>query len=364
MTPAAGPGLWQMGCDGGQLILLFTEDKLMADLRAACRLDEPFAGIVTRLEPPGEGDRGEPFLAAAASEHLPGWRLAVYLDEDPFAASAEKAEALYLAAGVSAVAIIAALAAAMAVYLTRQIKLTRLKNNFLATVSHELKTPLASMRVLVDTLREGRCTDPNQAGEYFELIAKENERLSRLIDNFLTFSRMERNKRAFRFEPVDVADAVHLAAAAMGDRFSSGGAELNVNLQADLPKVSADRDALVTVLLNLLDNAWKYSGDNPSVAVRACADAGGVCIDVIDNGPGMSRREIRRIFDKFYQADQTLSRRTGGCGLGLSIVKFILDAHGGTIGVKSQPGKGSTFTVRLPALNAAASQKAPEDEEE
>jgi signal transduction histidine kinase len=110
------------------------------------------------------------------------------------------------------------------------------------------------------------------------------------------------------------------------------------------------------VLLNLLDNAWKYSGDHKAVKVRAYASDGDVCVEVSDNGLGMSRRVVRRIFDKFYQVDQTLARKAGGCGLGLSIVKFILDAHGGTIDVKSQPGKGSTFTIRLPAAPATGQE--------
>jgi signal transduction histidine kinase len=202
--------------------------------------------------------------------------------------------------------------------------------------------------VLVDTLREGRYADAKQASEYFDLIAHENERLSRLIDNFLTFSRMERNKRAFEFTSVNVADAVRAAVAAVRERFSSPESRLDVDLPADLPLVRADRDALVTVLLNLLDNAWKYSGDDKAVKVRAFADDSGVFVEVADNGVGMSRRAVSRIFDKFYQVDQTLSRKAGGCGLGLAIVKFILDAHGGSIDVKSQTGKGSTFTVRLP----------------
>jgi len=246
------------------------------------------------------------------------------------------------------VGVIAVLAVALAGYLGRQIRVTRLKNDLIATVSHELKTPLSSMRVLVDTLLEGRCRNEQQAHEYFAMIAKENERLSRLIDNFLTFSRMERNKRTFDFAPTDVAKIVRTAADAMRDRFSSPGAQLEARVAENLPPVQADADALVTVLINLLDNAWKYSGDQKRVVVRATPGDGVVRIEVSDNGTGMSRRTVRRIFKRFYQADQTLSRKAGGCGLGLSIVKFIVDAHGGDIEVTSQVGKGSTFTVCIP----------------
>ncbi len=293
---------------------------------------------------------GKPLLRAEASKkHMSDWYAAIFLNgPDPFAAAAEKQNAAYLWTGILGIAFIAVLAVVLASYLGRQMRLTRLKNDLIATVTHELKTPLASMRVLVDTVREGRCTDATQASEYFDLIARENERLSRLIDNFLTFSRMERDKRAFDCATVDVAEVVRSAAEAVGDRFGSPQSQLSVEVQSDLPPIRADRDAIETVILNLLDNAWKYSGDNKVVTVRVRAAVGSVMIEVSDNGLGMSRRAVRRIFDKFYQVDQTLSRKASGCGLGLAIVKFILDAHGGTIDVKSQPGKGSTFTVFLP----------------
>lgn len=332
----------------GRRVLEETEDLLNrppAAVEATCRL------INSAVDRP---ELGASFIRMEASNrHMSDWSVALFLvGPDPFAQAARKQNALYLWTGAGGIVFIAVLAMAMATYIGRQMRLTRLKNDLIATVSHELKTPLASMRVLVDTLREGRCADPRQAGEYFDLIAKENERLSRLIDNFLTFSRMERNKRAFEFAPVALADAVAAAVEAVGERFSSPDARLEVDVPADLPRVRADRDALVTVLLNLLDNAWKYSGDRKQVKLRAYAARGFVCVEVSDNGVGLSRRAAGRIFDKFYQVDQTLSRKAGGCGLGLAIVKFILEAHGGTISVKSQPGRGSTFTIRLPAADA------------
>jgi signal transduction histidine kinase len=235
------------------------------------------------------------------------------------------------------------------------MRLTRLKNDLIATVSHELKTPLASMRMLVETLLSGRYRDAQQSREYLQLMAKENQRLSRLIDNFLTFSRMERSKAAFEFSEVTVEEIVSAAVDSGRDRFSGPGCRLEVDVAAGLPKITADRDALIAVLVNLLDNAYKYTRQDKRIALRAYASDGEVCLEVADNGIGLSRRAAKKVFDRFYQADRSLSRSAGGCGLGLSIVKFIVDAHGGSIDVASQPGKGSTFTVRLPiAQNAAA----------
>ena len=115
--------------------------------------------------------------------------------------------------------------------------------------------------------------------------------------------------------------------------------------------MNADDDAITTVLINLLDNAYKYSDDDKEIVLRAFCDNGQICLEVQDNGIGLSRRAAKRVFDRFYQVDQSLSRSRAGCGLGLSIVRFIVMAHGGTIGVTSELGKGTTFSVKLPASN-------------
>lgn len=241
-------------------------------------------------------------------------------------------------------------AAVAARYVSRQMRLTRLKNDLIATVTHELKTPLASMRVLVDTLLDGRCESADRAREYYGLIAAENERLSRLIDNFLTFSRMERPKHAFNFTAVPPSDVVAAAAASMAEKCQRPSCTLTVNVPDSLPAVRADRDALITVLLNLLENACKYTGDEKEIALGAYAAEGSVSFEVSENGIGLSRRDRRRIFERFYQVDRSLSTTGGGCGLGLAIVKSIVDAHEGSVEVADRPEGGSIFTVRLPSF--------------
>ncbi len=329
---------------------LFREQTVLSHIQSLIR-SVPFPRDVSvRILSPDADSPGKPaFISEPSGSHLPGWRLALYLEgADPFAAAASRQVTAYLWTGVLVIVVLALMAAVVAGYLIRQVRLTRLKNDLIATVTHELKTPLASMRALVDTLLAGNVRDERQAREYIQLMSKENERLSHLIDNFLTFSRMERNKRTFQFAEVDMGEAINAAAGIVHDRFNGPGCGLDIQVPEDLPRVRADRDAMVTVFLNLLDNAWKYSGDEKHIDVRAYAEDGMVCLEVRDNGIGMSRRATKRIFDRFYQVDQTLSRKAGGCGLGLSIVKFIVDAHGGSISVSSQPGKGSTFTIRLP----------------
>ena len=222
-----------------------------------------------------------------------------------------------------------------------------MKNDFVATVTHELKTPLASTRMLVDTLLEGRCKSDQQQREYLELIARENKRLSRLIDNFLTFSRMERNKRSLDFEEVAPGALANTAVETVHENYERCGCKLSIEVAEHLPDITADRDSMVQVLLNLLDNACKYSEDDKLIKLSVFERDHAVCFEVADHGIGMSPRERSKIFDRFYQVDQSMTRKVGGAGLGLSIVKFIVDAHGGTIDIESELGKGSVFTVKI-----------------
>jgi signal transduction histidine kinase len=277
-------------------------------------------------------------------------------DASSFDAAADKRLGYLLATGVVVVGVTAALAMMVAGVLRRQWRLTRLKNDLVATVSHELKTPLAAIRLLVDTLLDedsphAAARDP-RTREYLEMIAKENSRLTRLIDNFLTFSRMERGKHRFDFRPADGAAIVEQAAAAVADRFDGEMNTLAVDVAGPLPVVG-DADMLVTVVTNLLDNAWKYTDEPKQVTLAARRVGDRVEISVSDNGIGLSTWAARRVFDRFYQVDQRLTRSAGGCGLGLSIVKYIVEAHGGTVAVESRHGGGSTFAVSLPADTVA-----------
>lgn len=173
-------------------------------------------------------------------------------------------------------------------------------------------------------------------------------RLTHLIDNFLTFSRMERKKYAFQFEEIDAGEIVHQALENVRERYETDGCLLSVETAEDLPPVMADKDAMITVILNILDNAVKYSGTPKRICVRLFVDGSHIAFQIEDNGIGMSRRDTKKIFNRFYRVDQQLSRRTEGCGLGLSIVNFVVEAHGGSVDTKSELGKGSVFTIRLP----------------
>jgi len=341
--------------DGGTLLLLVSQEGIVSalsdyenrfkDSDVFYRIVDDAGGFVAGAVQP----EGKPFVTGAVGEHFGGWRVELYFkDGGIFEKAASRQVAVYTWAGVLVIVLILAAGGFAGQVVGRQIRLNRLKNDFIATVSHELKTPLASMRVLVDTLLEGSYKDQEQAAEYLQLTARENERLSRLIDNFLTFSRMERGKQAFGIVKTAPAEIAKTAAEAVRTKFKNGDCKFEISIDDNLPDISADRDAIVTVLVNLLDNAYKYTGDEKQIELRVFAEDDAVCFAVKDNGIGMSRRQTKRVFDRFYQADSSLSRWAEGTGLGLSIVKFIIDAHKGKISVESKPGKGSEFNIRLP----------------
>jgi signal transduction histidine kinase len=342
--------LWAYQTAEESLIALFLDDHLLKFMNAAANASkDAVPGIRYRVLGPGAATE-EALWQRDISEAFPSWKLELKPEgPDPFESATNQRITRYIWTGVLMTVGILVLSILMAGYLRRQIRLTRLKNDLIATVSHELKTPLASMRLLVDTLRDGHYQDTKLVQEYLHMIAKENARLSSLIEEFLTFSRMERNKARFDRSILRTDEIVHAALESVGDRLHAPNCSLQLELAPELPDIMGDRDALVTVLVNLLDNALKYSGDEKKIRLRSFASNGHVFLEVQDNGVGFSRSAAKKIFNRFYQVDQTLSRRAGGCGLGLSIVQFIVTAHNGSVIAKSQPGRGSTFTVQLPA---------------
>jgi signal transduction histidine kinase len=346
-------GVWQAVAPGGRLISLHGAEKLRDQFQEG--IDEQGFPLTVQIaiHEPAEQRSDDEFQSISLGPMLRGWRLSLEVgDKQSLDTATDDRMTFYLWTAVAVIVLTAALAMLMAGVVGRQLRLTRLKNDLVATVSHELKTPLASIRLLVDTMLESDSADAAFAGngrtrEYLQLISQENTRLSRLIDNFLTFSRMERGKHRFDFQPADAAQIVRRAVEAVADRFAAPHAELHVDVKEPLP-ILGDADALVTVVVNLLDNAYKYTGDMKRVEVSAQKRDESVSIVVEDNGIGLSPRAARRVWDRFFQVDQRLSRTQGGCGLGLAIVRYIVEAHGGRVSVESRPGLGSKFTVTLP----------------
>jgi len=240
------------------------------------------------------------------------------------------------------------------VFLRQEANLSRLQLDFVSKVSHELRTPLTSIRMFVETLRYE--SDQKNVETCLDVLQRETERLSNRIERLLDWGRMEAGRRIYQLRPDSASGIVsesieHFRAAILGQT-----RELQVDVEPNLPPVAADRGALIDALLNLLTNAHKYSPTERPIVVRAYQDKLGVHISVEDQGIGIARREHHRVFEKFYRSDDRLSRTIEGSGLGLSIVKHVVHAHGGKIGLRSVVGHGSVFTLSLPFASEMASK--------
>jgi signal transduction histidine kinase len=234
----------------------------------------------------------------------------------------------------------------------REMHLSRLKSDFVANVSHELKTPLALVRLFAETLEMGRVQSEEKAREYYHVINKESQRLTQLINNILDFSRIEAGRKEYRMTPTSVGRVVASVLETYRFQIEQQGFTLEEAVEPDLPLVDADPEALTQALLNLVNNAIKYSRDDKHILVEARRDGASVRLSVRDRGIGVAKPEQKKIFDKFYRAEDSLVHETKGSGLGLSLVKHIMDAHGGRVEVDSSPGRGSVFTLVLPARAA------------
>jgi signal transduction histidine kinase len=334
--------------------LTSADDRVIAFYRIG-RLEEMMHDFLHQVAPSGivflavPPDMHADSEAIAAGSWLPGWQLSfMAIESSEFDDDDRRHRVMYVSVAVVGLGVIAIAGIAVAGSLRRHLRLARLKTDLVAAASHELRSPLASMRVLVDGLLADQTFDPNKTREYLEMLAVENARLSRLIENFLTFSLLERNQHRFVVTPSDPAAIVAAAVDGVRDRLPQD-CDLRVEVAPSLPTVMADAEALRTALINLLENAVKYTPGTKRIVVRASQDGDGSLVFAVqDNGIGIPVREQRRIFKRFYRVDQRLSRETTGVGLGLSIVELIIRGHRGTVSVQSTPGAGSTFTIRVP----------------
>ncbi len=223
----------------------------------------------------------------------------------------------------------------------------RLRKEFVANVSHELKTPLTSIRSLTETLLDGALGDPAHNRRFVQLIEEDVARLSRLIDDLLELAQIESQAEALRMTPVDLGPLLQDALRTLRPEQEKRRLTVTVDL-GPRPMVQADSDRLKQVLINLVDNAIKYNREGGSIRVTAQPEGSALRVKVADTGIGIPARDLPHIFERFYRVDKARSRQRGGTGLGLSIVKHIVEAHGGTVTVASELERGSTFSFTLP----------------
>jgi len=231
---------------------------------------------------------------------------------------------------------------------SREMKLARLKSDFVANVSHELRTPLALIRLYAETLELGRLTAKDKYQEYFRIIREESERLTALINNILDFSRIEAGRKEYEFKETNLPDLVRSTLDSYRFQIEQNGFAFEENISRDIPPVNVDREAIARSLLNLVNNALKYSKDQKFIGVSLYRANGSVKLEVRDHGIGIPPSELEKIFEKFYRCGDPLVHNIKGSGLGLSLVRHIVRAHGGDVQVESTPEKGSKFTIALP----------------
>ncbi len=323
-------------------------------------IDAP-AGVTIAVRDPGggavvgtmEGAELVPFRALSPA--VPGVSAgAVLTDPSVLARETNRARTLWLwiLVGAGLAVLAASLLAVRAVM--REVRLARMKGDFVSNLSHELRTPLTSMRMFVETLQDRRYRDAAEAQEYVDVIAREADRLSTLVDRILQFAAFSRGRAPIELRSTDPVEIVRRAAELFQSHADAAGAVVQVEGpeggSAELPEALMDKDALIQVLLNLLDNAVKYGGDNGArirVAVRAAGQR--VCFEVEDDGTGVPERERELVFEEFYRGDESLTSRKQGAGIGLALCRRIVLAHGGKIAVGRGPKLGGAlFRVTLP----------------
>ena len=231
---------------------------------------------------------------------------------------------------------------------SHELELSKMKSDFVSTVSHEFKSPLSSIRQLAEMLQSGRVPSEERRHEYYDVLVEQSERLTLLIDNILDFAKIEEGRKEFNFETVDIDTLLLEIVSPIQDSIRHKDFAIKVEIEEKLPSIKMDIAAITQAINNLIDNAIKYSGEAKNILIRAFVENQYLIITVKDFGIGIRKEEIDKVFERFYRGGDALTRTVKGSGLGLTLVKQIVEVHNGNINVESKPGHGSTFSIRLP----------------
>ncbi len=349
---------------GIQLDLEYVRSAILPEVLASSR----FGGRVGFVVADG---RGTPLFGAsedaarevAAAEPFPGifktWRLGL-VERQPARLRSLAMRNVHLFAFVTSAMIVAILIGVVVTLrgTARELELSRLKSEFVSNGSHELKTPLALIRMFGETLAMGRVRDPERVQEYYSIISRESERLTQLINNVLDFSRIEGGRKTYELRLDSLRDVVEDTLRAYSYELDKEGFTVETDIPEDLPDTLLDRNAISLALLNLLSNAVKYSEEDKRIGVSCAARNGFINLRVTDHGIGIDAEDLDNVFEKFYRGGGDVVAGTRGSGLGLAIVRHSIEAHGGAISVESTEGQGSTFTITLPIRRTLTDGKA------
>lgn len=281
-------------------------------------------------------------------DNFPPWRIEIFRSQPESSSIVDIRQSFYFWTILTLVVILIFGAAIIARTITHEIEVLKIKSDFVSAVSHEFKTPLTSIKALIERLKEGKVKDAAKMEQYFSLISQDADRLTRLVKNILDFSKIEEGKKEYEFVETDVAQLVLQRIENFRKDEVQKGIKIHAVISEGIPRLYVDQDALSQAFNNLLDNALKFSADIKEIYVNLKKDEENVVLEVMDKGIGIPQDELNKIFDKFYQGRNALRQSAKGAGLGLTLVKHIIEAHGGKISVKSRIGQGSTFSLIFP----------------
>jgi signal transduction histidine kinase len=305
------------------------------------------AGPLTSL--PNAPPPAQALAVENLSEYFPWWSLALFDTRGKTIDQLVRIEMRLYGAALLGIAVLILSGIVMTLRAaTHEAETVRLRSDFVSNVSHELKTPLSLIRLFGETMESDQWTDDGKRREFSRIIARESRRLTYLIDNVLDFSKIDSGRREYVFERGDLVKVISDTLDAYRFYLRDQGFEFDISLPPGPIFLTMDKDAMAQALLNLLNNAEKYSGEQKYIGVKMALHGEQVLITVEDRGPGIPPSDVKHIFEKFYRGGHEPAREAQGCGLGLTIVKSTVESHGGHISVESELGRGSRFIITLP----------------
>jgi len=334
---------------GGSYTFGLDRQELITQLKAAARAStHPTAPIEASLIAPDEVPPEHTLAIRSLDPWLANWSVVTTL-RDPEAIAAENAQKRTQRIAIIgfAIAMMGVGAVLSARLISRELDVVRVKTDLAANVSHELRSPITQIRLKAESLILGLAETPDEIEEHYNIVLRESERLSRLVDNILDYAAIERGSKQYILRIGNIAETVERAIESVRSTLELKDIELILDVPYDLPPVHHDTDAITQCIVNLVSNAAKYSPGGSQVRLHGRV-VEGVELTISDEGIGIAAHDLRKIFDPFYRSRDSLARRQKGTGIGLTITRYIIEAHGGSISVQSRPGKGSTFTLRFP----------------
>jgi two-component system phosphate regulon sensor histidine kinase PhoR len=339
--------------EGAWLGLAISRNRLAELVSSALRpviSSQAFPIAVRRANGPliwTDASHGEDWTASSQLASVAGWEL---LFGKPGDSRAFDLSRLLWYGLTGLVVMMLVIGVAMTTHVVRrEVELAKLQSEFLAAVTHEFKSPLTSIRLLMERLASGRLRAPSMAGEYHDAINRETDRLERLVNRVLESQKIQSGEKTFHLVPSSVVEIAESAIWRLRPQAESKSIAVDLELGGEVPKVAIDKASITDALDNLLDNAIKYSPANSRIQIKVERREGFVCVEVCDQGIGIDPDDLPRIFDRFYRGRRGDLENVQGTGLGLALVKAAAEGHGGTIRVSSSPGRGARFCLRLPA---------------